>query len=117
MDQAKLSEQFDKASEGGERSGAGYTATYETVESDVEPIADFDSMGLRDELLRGIYAYGFEKPSAIQQRAIVPLSQGKDIIAQGRPGPDRRAHARAGPAGPPRHPGSGCPHEHQGPHP
>ena len=29
-------------------------------------------MDLREELLRGIYAYGFEKPSAIQQRAIVP---------------------------------------------
>ena len=29
-------------------------------------------MNLREELLRGIYAYGFEKPSAIQQRAIVP---------------------------------------------
>ena len=29
-------------------------------------------MDLKEELLRGIYAYGFEKPSAIQQRAIVP---------------------------------------------
>jgi hypothetical protein len=29
-------------------------------------------MNLKEELLRGIYAYGFEKPSAIQQRAIVP---------------------------------------------
>ena len=30
-------------------------------------------MGLREDLLRGIYAYGFEKPSAIQQRAIKPI--------------------------------------------
>ena len=30
-------------------------------------------MNLKEELLRGIYAYGFEKPSAIQQRAIVPV--------------------------------------------
>ena len=31
----------------------------------------FDSMDLKEDLLRGIYAYGFEKPSAIQQvRAI-----------------------------------------------
>ena len=29
-------------------------------------------MNLCEDLLRGIYAYGFEKPSAIQQRAIVP---------------------------------------------
>lgn len=33
-------------------------------------------MNLREELLRGIYAYGFEKPSAIQQRAIIPCVKG-----------------------------------------
>ncbi|CDY26131.1 BnaC06g10650D [Brassica napus] len=33
----------------------------------------FDAMGLQENLLRGIYAYGFVKPSAIQQRGIVPL--------------------------------------------
>lgn len=33
----------------------------------VECIETFDAMDLREELLRGIYAYGFEKPSAIQQ--------------------------------------------------
>ncbi len=33
-------------------------------------------MNLREGLLRGIYAYGFEKPSAIQQRAIVPCIRG-----------------------------------------
>jgi superfamily II DNA/RNA helicase len=27
----------------------------------------FDDMELKEELLRGIYAYGFERPSAIQQ--------------------------------------------------
>jgi translation initiation factor 4A len=27
----------------------------------------FDAMDLKEELLRGIYAYGFERPSAIQQ--------------------------------------------------
>merc|ERR1712087_1069985 len=43
---------------------------FETSE-DVEIVGSFDSMGLKDELLRGIYAYGFEKPSAIQQRAIM----------------------------------------------
>ena len=30
-------------------------------------------LGFREELLRGIYSYGFEKPSAIQQRAIKPV--------------------------------------------
>ena len=37
-------------------------------------------------LLRGIYAYGFERPSLIQQRAIVPMTQGRDIIAQSQSG-------------------------------
>lgn len=35
-------------------------------------IDNFDNMGLRQELLRGIYSYGFERPSTIQQKAIVP---------------------------------------------
>jgi superfamily II DNA/RNA helicase len=38
----------------------------------IEKIDNFDNMGLREELLRGIYSYGFEKPSTIQQKAIVP---------------------------------------------
>lgn len=36
-------------------------------------------MNLKEDLLRGIYAYGFEKPSAIQQRAIVPCVQSKIV--------------------------------------
>lgn len=49
-------------------------------------ISSFDLMGLQENVLRGIYSYGFEKPSAIQQRAIVPLSEGGDIIAQAQSG-------------------------------
>jgi ATP-dependent RNA helicase len=43
-------------------------------------------MGLREPLLRGVFAYGFEKPSAIQQRAIVPIVRGRDVIAQSQSG-------------------------------
>jgi ATP-dependent RNA helicase len=39
----------------------------------LQVIPTFDNMNLREDLLRGIYAYGFEKPSAIQQRAIKPI--------------------------------------------
>ena len=47
-------------------------------QSNWNEIADsFDEMNLREDLLRGIYAYGFEKPSAIQQRAIIPCIRGK----------------------------------------
>lgn len=51
-----------------------------------EAIEAFDAMDLPEELLRGIYAYGFEKPSAIQQRAIKPTILGKDLIAQAQSG-------------------------------
>jgi len=47
-----------------------------------EAHATFDEMELKENLLRGIYAYGFEKPSTIQQRGIVPLVRGFDTIAQ-----------------------------------
>lgn len=47
---------------------------------------DFSEMGLSDSLLRGVYAYGFEKPSPIQQQAIVPILSGRDIIAQAQSG-------------------------------
>lgn len=49
-------------------------------------VNNFDAMGLREALLRGIYQYGFEKPSAIQQRAILPIVQGRDVIAQAQSG-------------------------------
>jgi translation initiation factor 4A len=42
----------------------------------------FDQMGLKEPILRGIFSYGFERPSIIQQKAIVPMVTGKDIIAQ-----------------------------------
>ena len=43
-------------------------------------------MSLPEDLLRGIYAYGFEKPSAIQQRAVKPSMLGRDLIAQAQSG-------------------------------
>jgi ATP-dependent RNA helicase len=63
---------------------------FETSE-EVEVNPTFDSMGLRDDLLRGIYAFTFEKPSAIQQRAIVPIIQGRDVIAQAQSGTGKTA--------------------------
>ncbi|KAL9254029.1 Eukaryotic initiation factor 4A-3-like protein [Drosera capensis] len=59
--------------------------TFETSNG-IEPIPSFDAMGLKEDLLRGIYAYGFEKPSAIQQRAISPIINGRDVIAQAQSG-------------------------------
>jgi len=43
-------------------------------------------MALPEALLRGIYAHGFEKPSPIQQKAIVPIKNGNDVLAQAQSG-------------------------------
>eukprot|EP01102_Stenamoeba_stenopodia_P016011 TRINITY_DN553_c0_g1_i1.p1 TRINITY_DN553_c0_g1~~TRINITY_DN553_c0_g1_i1.p1 ORF type:complete len:435 (-),score=99.80 TRINITY_DN553_c0_g1_i1:236-1396(-) len=64
--------------------------TFETS-NEVRVTPTFDSMGLRNDLLRGIYAYGFEKPSAIQQRAIVPIIKGRDAICQAQAGTGKTA--------------------------
>jgi len=97
---------------------------FETSDS-VTVIKSFDSMGLKEDLIRGIYAYGkwtdshfssvsdlsrvfyvnesyfrsvwcflvsgFEKPSAIQQRAIKPIVSGRDVIAQAQSGTGKTA--------------------------
>jgi superfamily II DNA/RNA helicase len=48
------------------------------IESNYDETTDsFDGMELKAELLRGVYAYGFERPSAIQQRAIMPVIKGE----------------------------------------
>ena len=52
----------------------------------VSVTSTFDAMGIREDLLRGLYSYGFENPSAIQQRAIMPICAGRDVIAQAQSG-------------------------------
>ncbi|KAF8819701.1 putative eukaryotic translation initiation factor 4A, isoform 3 [Cardiosporidium cionae] len=48
--------------------------------------SSFEKMGFNENLLRGVYAYGFERPSAVQQRAIVPILKGRDVIVQSQSG-------------------------------
>jgi len=55
----------------------------EEIESNWEEKVDsFDDLHLRELLLRGIYGYGFTKPSPIQQKGILPLLKKRDTIAQ-----------------------------------
>lgn len=56
-----------------------------------ESAMSFDDMNLKPDLLRGIYSYGFEKPSVIQQRGIVAVTSGKDLIAQAQSGTGKTA--------------------------
>ena len=52
---------------------------------------DDEKLNLKNNLLRGIFSYGFENPSSIQKIALHPLIYGekgveKDIIAQAQSG-------------------------------
>ena len=58
---------------------------FETTKG-IKPIASFDEMGMNDKVLRGVYDYGFKKPSEIQQRAVMPILKGRDVIAQAQSG-------------------------------
>eukprot|EP01027_Heterolobosea_sp_BB2_P021083 GEZU01030174.1.p1 GENE.GEZU01030174.1~~GEZU01030174.1.p1 ORF type:complete len:402 (+),score=127.39 GEZU01030174.1:53-1258(+) len=75
---------------GGRRVINNDKADFETS-GDVKVINSFEDMGFKDDLLRGIFAYGFEKPSAIQQRAIIPIMKGRDVIAQSQSGTGKTA--------------------------
>ena len=57
-----------------------------TTTTPTPEIRNWDDMDLKHELLRGIYAYGFEIPSEIQKKAILPIISGKDVIAQAQSG-------------------------------
>jgi translation initiation factor 4A len=58
--------------------------------SEIE-IHSWDELNLNPNILRGIFAYGFEKPSPIQQRAIKPIIEGRDVIAQAQSGTGKTA--------------------------
>uniref|UniRef100_A0A7S4MMT2 RNA helicase n=1 Tax=Vannella robusta TaxID=1487602 RepID=A0A7S4MMT2_9EUKA len=64
--------------------------SFETSE-DVTVVETFEKMGLKEDLLRGIFSYGFEKPSAIQKRAIKPIITGRDTICQAQSGTGKTA--------------------------
>lgn len=53
---------------------------------DVKIYESFDDMQLPENLLRGVYSMGFEKPSAIQQKAVMPIKESRDLLAQAQSG-------------------------------
>ena len=73
-----------------ESDSAGNKEEEETDNSSYE-IQSWDDLDLNPHLLRGIYAYGFEKPSPIQQKAIKPLILGMDVCAQAQSGTGKTA--------------------------
>ncbi|KAF6772742.1 hypothetical protein AHF37_08353 [Paragonimus kellicotti] len=61
------------------------------LSEDVTSYPTFASMGIRLELLKGIYKYGFDKPSVIQQKSIRQIIDGRDVIAQAQSGTGKTA--------------------------
>ena len=53
---------------------------------DTSNIKNWDDLDLNNEILRGIYSHGFERPSDIQQKAILPIINKRDVIAQAQSG-------------------------------
>ncbi|KAL3314766.1 hypothetical protein Ciccas_006609 [Cichlidogyrus casuarinus] len=63
----------------------------EDDEEQIPVYKTFEAMGLQQELLRGIFSHGFEKPSLIQRKAIKQIAQGKDVVAQAQSGSGKTA--------------------------
>lgn len=57
----------------------------------VVEFVNWDDLEISEKLLRGIYAYGYEKPSTIQQKTCIPIIKGRDIIAQSQSGTGKTA--------------------------
>ena len=56
-----------------------------------DEVTSFDELEIDEALLRGIYSMGFEYPSAIQRKAIVPMLGTNDLIAQAQSGTGKTA--------------------------
>lgn len=63
---------------------------FETNER-VRVVKSFEQMNLREELLHGIYECGFDLPSEIQKRAILPILTKRDCICQAQSGTGKTA--------------------------
>lgn len=97
MSSGRTSERREGSSGGAGAGAGGGRRTVQAIDAadisgtEVRVYSTFDEMGLKEDLLRGIYAYGFEQPSAIQQRAIKQIVQGRDVIAQSQSGTGKTA--------------------------
>ena len=62
-----------------------------TEDDTIVLINQWDDLDIDQNILRSIYAYGFEKPSPIQRRGIKPLVDGRDVIGQAQSGTGKTA--------------------------
>ena len=54
-------------------------------------VQNFNDLPISKDVLRGIKALGFEKPSPIQAQSIIPLLEGRDVIGQAQTGTGKTA--------------------------
>ena len=54
-------------------------------------MSTFDSLGLHPDILKGIRAIGFEKPTPVQEQAIPAILSGRDVIASAQTGSGKTA--------------------------
>ena len=74
-------------------SGKGEQSHQYITNEDLGLIKRFDdnTLDLKKELLKGIYSYGYEIPSPIQEIAIKPFTEGRDLVAQSQSGTGKTA--------------------------
>ena len=64
----------------------------EIIKNEGEPqIENWDDLNLKEDILRGIYSYGYEKPSDIQKKSIPNIINKRDTIAQAQSGMGKTA--------------------------
>ena len=85
---ATISEEINASSHA---QSAGANGPQIETDETLETFTSWDSLGISTELLRGIFSYGFEQPSPIQQKAIKPIMNGRDIVAQAQSGTGKTA--------------------------
>lgn len=88
---AELQTKDSSISGGGDASNSIISSLEDIPPPDIQLYTEFESMGLKDDLIRGIFAYGLETPSAIQQKAIVPTTSGKDVLMHAQSGTGKTA--------------------------
>ena len=61
------------------------------VSEKIDCYDSFDNIGINEDILRGIYSYGFTQPSPIQKLAIKPFIDERDLIIQSHSGTGKTA--------------------------
>jgi len=61
------------------------------IEDGEPPIENWEDLQLKEDILRGIFSYGYEKPSDIQKKTIPNIVKKRDIIAQAQSGMGKTA--------------------------